>query len=104
MPKGDAFLVSGETYTRIALELRLRQILHDSTIGVELDEPLYRFMLEILKRHPEAGQKIGVGIRAIRITSSKYGNRCFEALRVDGTSAEFSYIKCLKRKREGARG
>lgn len=98
------FAIAGETYTRLALELRLRQILHDSQLGVEFDAPLHKFMLEILSRHPEAEQKVGPGVRAIRITTSKYGNRCFEVLRVDGTSAEFSYIKCLKRKRESARG
>lgn len=100
----DEFTVSGEMYTRLALELRLRQILHDSPLGVEFDPPLHEFMVEILKGHPEAAKKAGLGVRAIRTTTSKYGNRCFEVLRVDGTSAEFSYIKCLKRKRESARG
>lgn len=100
----DEFVVIGESYTRLALELRLRQILHDSDLGVELDRPLQEFMADILQRHPEAAQKIGPGVRAIRVTTSKYGNRCFEVLRVDETSAEFSYLKCLKRKRENASG
>ena len=102
--KEPVFLIAGDTYTKLALEVRVRCLLHQAQLGVELDTPDQAFMLDVLRRHPEAESKIGAGIRAIRITTSQWGNRCFEAMRVDGTSVEFSYLKCLKQKRERARG
>lgn len=102
--KESTFLLAGDTYTKLAVELRVKNILHESHLGVELDAHAQAFMMDLLRRHPEAEKKIGTGIRAIRITNSKYGNRCFEAIRVDGTSTDFSYLKCLKQKRERARG
>jgi hypothetical protein len=97
-------MVGGEPYTKLALELRIRQILHDSTLGVELEAAETDLLRDLLARHPESDQKAGAGIRAFRTTTSKYGNRCFEVLRVDGTSAEFSYLKCLRKKKGEARG
>lgn len=93
------FLVAGDTYTRLALEVRLRQILRNSSIGIELGEEETEFLKGVLALHAEAERKIGAGVRAFRVTASKYGSRCFEVLRVDGTSAEFSYIKCLRKKK-----
>lgn len=98
------FVIAGEKLTKLALEVRVRGLLHQAQLGVELDASDQAFMTDLLRRHPEAEKKIGPGIRAVRVTTSKYGNRCFEAIRVDGTSTDFSYLKCLKQKRERARG
>lgn len=90
-------VVAAQTFkTKKALEEKLKAILHASEPGVELDEPQHSFLMCVLFRHPEALNKIGCGVRAFRVTTSKYGNRCFEAVRVDGTGAEFSYLKCAR--------
>lgn len=90
-------IVAGESFaTKKALEEKLKVILHAAVPGVELDEPVHSFLLCVLFRHPEAVQKIGCGVRAFRVTTSKYGNRCFEAVRTDGTWSEFSYLKCAR--------
>lgn len=90
-------VVAGESFaTKKALEEKLKAILHAAMPGVEMDEPQHSFLLCVLFRHPEAVKKIGPGVRAFRVTTSKYGNRCFEAVQVDGTWTEFSYLKCAR--------
>lgn len=89
--------VAGESFaTKKALEEKLKAMLHAAVLGVEFGEPEHSFLLCVLFRHPEAVQKIGPGVRAFRVTTSKYGNRCFEAGRVDGVWTEFSYLKCAR--------
>ncbi len=93
----EALVVAGLTFkTKKALEEKLREILHAAVPGVELDEPEHSFLLCVLFRHPEAVEKIGPGVRAFRVTTSKYKNRCFEAVRTDGTGVEFSYVRCAR--------
>lgn len=93
----EGLVVAGESFTtKKALEEKLKAILHAAKPGVELDEPQHSFLLYVLFRHPDAIQKIGPGVRAFRVTTSKYGNRCFEAVRTDGTWTEFSYLKCAR--------
>lgn len=81
--------------TKKELLSKLRGMLHAAALGVELDEPEHGFLLELVQRHPEAQKKIGPGIRAFRVTTSEYRNRCFEVIRVDGTTTDFSYMKCV---------
>lgn len=88
-----AIQVYGESFaTKKALGERLREILHTAIPGVELDEPEHSFLLCVLFRHPDAVEKIGPGVRAFRVTTTEYKNRCFEAIRVDGSTMEFSYV------------
>jgi hypothetical protein len=90
-------VVAAQTFkTKKAFEEKLRSILHAAEPGVEFGEPEHSFLLCVLFRHPDAVQKIGCGVRAFRVTTSKYGNRCFEAVRTDATWAEFSYLKCAR--------
>lgn len=90
-------VVAGQSFeTKKALEGKLKTILHAAEPGVEFGEPEHSFLLCVLFRHPEAVKKIGVGVRAFRVTTSKYGNRCFEAVRTDATWTEFSYLKCAR--------
>jgi len=70
-------------------------MLHGAELGVELGEPEHSFLMEMLKRHPEYRKKLGPGVRAFRVTTSEYKNRCFEVIRVDGTETDFSYTKCV---------
>jgi uncharacterized protein DUF3223 len=89
--------VGGETFpTKGALEERLQGMLHAAEPGVEFDEPEHGFLLCVLFRHPDAVEKIGPGVRAFRVTTTQYKNRCFEVVRVDGSGAEFSYARCVR--------
>ncbi|ABR60068.1 DUF3223 domain-containing protein [Sinorhizobium medicae] len=53
------------------------------------------FLLDALKRHPEAAIKIGSGVRGFEVRSADYGTQCFWILRVDGTDERFSYKSCI---------
>ncbi len=53
------------------------------------------FLLEALKRHPEASEKIGPGISSFEVRSADFGTQCFWAVRIDGSEERFSYKSCL---------
>uniref|UniRef100_A0A0E0KU59 Uncharacterized protein n=1 Tax=Oryza punctata TaxID=4537 RepID=A0A0E0KU59_ORYPU len=54
-------------------------------------------LIEALKFHPRGYDKIGVGIREIKIgvNPGHPNSRCFIVLRNDDTTADFSYNKCV---------
>jgi hypothetical protein len=90
-------VVFGQSFkTKKALEEKLRSMLHTAPLGVEFDEPEHSFLLCVLFRHPDVLKKIGRGVKAFRVTTSEYKNRCFEVVRVDGTYEEFSYPRCAR--------
>jgi hypothetical protein len=51
----------------------------------------------LLNWHPEAEQKIGVGIAAIEVRPTEFGKntRGFWLVREDGSETDFSYRKCV---------
>lgn len=53
------------------------------------------FMLDLLKRHPWADQKIGDGIKQMWIETTDWGNRGFWLERVDGSKTDFSWVRCV---------
>lgn len=53
------------------------------------------FLLQALKRHPEADEKIGSGIRNFFVSRADFNTVCFWINRVDGTKIRFSYISCV---------
>jgi Protein of unknown function (DUF3223) len=72
----------------------LRQYRSDQEIG-EQDSQLLRALLE---RHPEAHQKIGIGIKRFFRAAAIYGTDCFWLERDDGTRTDFSYQSCVDAK------
>ncbi|KAM0862548.1 hypothetical protein ACQ4PT_045198 [Festuca glaucescens] len=55
-------------------------------------------VIEALRFHPRGHEKIGAGIRDIKIGHhpSHPGTRCFILIRDDDTTDDFSYIKCVQ--------
>lgn len=49
----------------------------------------------LLQRHPNAMEKIGVGIDHFEVQSADFGSQCFRVVRTDGTWARFSYNVCV---------
>jgi len=49
----------------------------------------------LLKRHPEAAEKIGLGVHHFEVMSAEYGTNCFGVVRRDGTRIDFSYVVCV---------
>ncbi len=85
------------SFTKHVLSNRARHILHTTTPGRALGPEDFRFMAELLTRHPRADEKIGVGLLAIRVEPDPvWGGVMFVAERRDGSSTDFSYRKCLR--------
>jgi len=56
----------------------------------------FRFMVSLLRHHPQSDQKIGVGIRKIWIQPNEgYSTRSFWLEREDGTKTDFSFYRCV---------
>lgn len=76
-------------------------LLHYKTIlnSYELEENLnkddFAEMLALLDKHPRVKEKIGVGIKTIKIAKVKYNSRCFEIIRDDNSTEYFSYIRLI---------
>lgn len=80
--KGDALLHIRET---------LRRYLPGERVSIE-DE---HFLRSLLERHPNAAEKMGVGVNHFMVRSADYGTQCFWVVRTDGSTQRFSYKECL---------
>lgn len=69
-----------------------------ATVGSWLKNEQVEFdaLHDLIERHPDADQKIGCGIAQFKIGAGAYGGKCFHLVRVDGSSTDFSYRKCVQ--------
>lgn len=74
----------------------IRQVLYRHTLQAPIDEPDHAFLLELLRKHPHAAEKVGVGIKHFTVEKAKGGTQCFYITRVDGSRSDFSFMKCLR--------
>ena len=64
--------------------------------GEELNPDDDTLLFELLQRHPEANEKIGIGVkRFYRERSPIHPTSCFHIERTDGTTTDFSYTTCI---------
>lgn len=97
MAKRMKYEIAGQLFNKKD-ELReyIRNILHTYSKGDELSKLHVEFMTEVLERHPQAADKIGVGIETMAIRLNPvYGQKEFYLIRLDGTSTDFSFERCL---------
>lgn len=74
-----------------------KAILNSTEPGVILDRETSAMIFDVLSMHPYADEKIGVGVQAFGVQRNpQYGKKEFVVYRTDGSSTEFSYLKCLK--------
>ncbi|MBR0683353.1 DCL family protein [Roseomonas eburnea] len=52
-------------------------------------------LAELLKRHPQADEKIGCGIDHFEVQEADYDTQCFRVVRTDGTWERFSFHVCV---------
>jgi hypothetical protein len=69
-------------------------------LDVPLRAPYHAHLcdLDLIGHHPRRDEKLGSGISHFTVSLSQWGNREFHLHRVDGTSVNFSYTKCLEPK------
>ena len=84
--------------TKAAMIKKCRKIL----ISNKISKDDHFFLLSIIKMHPNYIKKIGVGIEYFFIEKNIFGSRGFKIKRIDGSSTDFSFNKCLKRTTKNA--
>ncbi|MCX6953056.1 MAG: DCL family protein [Verrucomicrobia bacterium] len=79
-----------------ALE-ELRRILNGAPIGEPITGDDGSLVADLLYdgRHPEAAEKIGVGVDYIEVRPASYHTRCFWIVRTDGSEADFSMMTAM---------
>jgi len=99
MGRGKPVVIDGMAFdTNAAFKVYVQGILADLPQGVVIEEPQHSFLCQLVRRHSEAADKIGLGIKHFKVlTNTNYGgkNRCFYLFRTDGTHTDFSYQKCI---------
>ena len=70
-----------------------KTILNSYDFGQFISNDDFKDILALIKTHPRVNEKIGVGIKDIRISKLKYNTKSFELLRYDGSTEYFSYTK-----------
>lgn len=90
--------IAGQTFPSIGdFKDHLKKLLNDLPQGSTLGDPHHTFLCHLIRRHPNAAEKIGMGIKNFKVlTNTNYGgkNRCFYLFRIDGTFTDFSSQKC----------
>lgn len=99
MGRGQTVTIDGMAFPTIgSFKVYVQKLLVDLPQGVVIEEPYHAFLCQLVKRHHEAADKIGSGIKYFKVlTNTNYGgkNRCFYLFRTDGTHTDFSYQKCM---------
>jgi len=75
-----------------------RRILYSlPTESIITDRNDHQFLNDLVMRHPDAVQKVGVGILRYEIRSNPTfpSQRCLYLIRTDGTGTDFSFLKCI---------
>ena len=91
------YLVGSHAFrTKKDAEVFVQSILNRQPLGQELDSDDLTFVLALLELHPKAAEKVGVGVAGIAVVSEPtWGTRHFEVVRTDGSTTDFSFMKCL---------
>jgi hypothetical protein len=74
----------------------IREVLYKHPLLAPIDCADHAFLLELLSKHPQAAEKIGVGVKYFTVENAKGGTQCFYITRIDGSQSDFSFMKCLR--------
>ena len=81
-------------YKKDAL-LYFKNILNSYKCGEILRDDDLDDVTNLLKQHEKSQEKIGLGIKEIKVDEVRYNTKCFHIVRVDSSTIVFSYIKCI---------
>lgn len=71
-----------------------RAMLYKYDLGDRILASDEEILKNLLTMHPEASEKIGVGIGSFSVRTADYGTRCFWVNRIDGSTEKFSFRAC----------
>lgn len=97
MGKSITMVVNNEVFkTKEALRKRCQAILNHYAVTADVSEEHCRFLASLIERyHPEAELKLGNGVKRIWVGTNEYGGRGFYLERLDGSTTDFSFMKCI---------
>lgn len=72
-----------------------KKILNSYNFGEQLNPNDFNEVFELLKKHHKSQEKIGKGIKEIRVEELRYKTKGFLIVRTDSTTEYFSYLKCI---------
>ena len=82
--------------TKLARREHFKRMLAEHPIGVPIPEPDDGDLRDLIELHPDAAEKIGVGVAYFFVQPNPpYNTRGFQICRSDGTQESFSYQACL---------
>jgi hypothetical protein len=76
-----------------------RAMLYRHPVGSHIPDPDATELTWLLERHPEFKDKLGSGIERFSVRNALYGTKCFEIVRTDGSTTDFSFNSCIEGKR-----
>jgi hypothetical protein len=79
-----------------------REMLYRYEIGERIGEPDGTELEWLLERHSEAADKIEIGVDHFSVREAIFGTRCFEVVRRDGSTTDFSFKNCVDGKAPSA--
>lgn len=72
------------------------EILNRVALNEALENADFDYVMALLLNHPQSEEKIGVGVKEIKIAVGLHaGNRCFHVVRTDDSVEDFSIGKCV---------
>lgn len=71
-----------------------REMLYKYDLGDKVSADDAAILKKLVEMHPEAHDKIGVGIASFSVRTADFGTRCFWVNRVDGSTEKFSFKAC----------
>lgn len=91
------YTIGGRNFkSKKAVADMVRIILESYREGNVLDADDTLFLLDLLQLHPRKEEKIGCGVAYMKRTvSPTWKTACFQLVRYDGSSTEFSWRECL---------
>ena len=84
-------------FQKDALEF-YKEILTRVRANAEIKGEDHEHLLALIERHPDAVQKIGVGITYFYKAPTEMGTSCFWIHRIDGSKTDFSYLSAVTAK------
>jgi hypothetical protein len=99
MKRGKQIVNGLEFSTKKELKSYVQEVLRKYSPGQFLCDSDFRFCVALLERHPESGEKIGVGVESIRVDIHKpWTTKGFTIVRVDSSESDFSFNACVSKR------
>ena len=97
MPRSKPLTIGEKSFaTQSSANLFIKELLNSQPLKVTIPEPHHSFLVALISRHPRSKEKIGPGIIHFAVEPALHGTRCFYLTRIDGSSTDFSYFKCVR--------